>query len=68
MAIYGRKEKKLRRSIAKKQDYQKKFGARIARGDKSTPTYYQWSKASGTEKGLMAAGVGQKKLRRLKAK
>lgn len=68
MAIFGRKEKKLRRDISKKQEYQKKFGPRITRGDKSTPTYAQWAKAGATERGLMAAGVGAKKLRRMKRK
>ena len=66
MPIYGRKEKKLRRATSKKQDYLKQYKSRIARGDKTTPSYAQWASASKTEKGLMAAGVGKKKLRRMK--
>ena len=36
--------RQLRRSTAKKQRYLKLFGARIKRGDKSVPTFAQWSK------------------------
>ncbi len=68
MPIYGRKDKKLRRSTAKKKAYLKANEHRITRGDKNTPTYAQWSSASKTEKGLMVAGVGQKKLRRMRSK
>lgn len=66
MPIYGRKDKKLRRATAKKQQYLKTYEPRIARGDKNTPTYAQWAGASETERGLMKAGVGQRQLRRLK--
>ncbi len=68
MPIYGRKDKKLRRSVTKKKDYLKTYAPRIAKGDKNTPTYAQWASASKTEKGLMVAGVGQKKLRRMRSK
>ncbi|KKM77592.1 hypothetical protein LCGC14_1368510 [marine sediment metagenome] len=64
---YG-KDKKLRRSTAKKKDYLKANEHRIARGDKNTPTYAQWASASKTERGLMKAGVGQKRLRRMRKK
>ena len=60
------KESRLRRATTKKQEYLKQYKSRIARGDKTTPTYAQWATASKTEKGLMAAGVGRKKLRRMK--
>ena len=68
MPIYGRKDKKLRRSIAKKKDYLKANEHHIAKGDRNTPTYAQWTSASKTEKGLMKAGVSQKKLRRMRRK
>ena len=68
MPIYGRKDKKLRRSITKKKAYLKANEHRIARGDKNTPTYAQWTSASKTERGLMKAGVGQKRLRRMRGK
>ncbi len=68
MPIYGRKDKKLRRSTAKKKDYLKANKSRIDRGDKNTPTYAQWVSASDAEKGLMKAGVSRKRLRRMKGK
>ncbi len=61
-----RADRKIAKDVASKQAYQKQFGSRIKRRDRTTPTYAQWVTASGTEKGLMAAGVGQKKLRRMK--
>ncbi len=60
------KERRLRRDISKKQEYHKKFGGRIARGDRDAPTYAEWTKASGTKKAFMQAGLGRKKLRRMK--
>lgn len=68
MAIYGRKDKNLRRETAKKKDYLKANKSKIARGDKNTPTYAQWVSASETDKGLMRVGVGSKRLRRMKGK
>lgn len=64
---YG-KTKKLKRATSKKQRYLKTYESRIAKGDRSTPTYAQWAGAGETERGLMKAGVGQKGLRRLKGK
>ena len=61
-----RKTRKLMRLVSKKQRYLKTYGSRIAKGDKSVPTYAQWAVASETERGLMQAGVGQKQIRRLK--
>ena len=60
--------KKLKRATANKQAYLKQYKARIAKRDPSTPTYAQWAAASKTTKQLMAAGVGQKRLRRMGAK
>ncbi len=60
------KERKLRRDISKKQEYQKNFGARIAKGDRNTPTYAEWTKASPTKKTWMKAGQSRAKLRRMK--
>lgn len=60
--------KKLKRDVKKKQAYLKTYEPRIAKGDRSTPTYAQWLKASSTERGLMKAGVGQRRLKRLKGK
>lgn len=60
------KERRLKRSISKKQEYQKKFGARIKRGDRNTPSYAEWLKASGTKKAFMIAGQSRAKLRRMK--
>ena len=61
MAIYGRKEKKLRRDITKKQEYQKKFGARIKKGDRDTPSYAEWSKADLVRRAKMRAGMLRRK-------
>lgn len=66
MAIYGRKEKKLRRSISKKQEYNKLFGGRIAKGDRETPSYAEWLKASATKKAWMKAGQSRAKWSRSK--
>ena len=60
------KTRKLKRDIKKKEEYQKKFGARIAKGDRNTPSYAEWSTASGTKKAYMQAGLSRKKLRRMK--
>jgi len=60
------KERRLRRDISKKQEYQKKFGGRIKKGDRDTPTYAQWATASGTKRAYMQAGLSRKKLRRMK--
>jgi len=68
MPIYGRKDTKLRRSTAKKQEYLDANEARIKRGDRNTPTYAQWAGASGTERGLMQAGITRKKVASLKRK
>ena len=62
------KTKKLKRATAKKQTYLKTYEARIKRGDRNTPTYAQWLTASPTERGMMQAGVGQAKIKRLKRK
>lgn len=53
--------RKLKRATSKKQQYLKTYESRIARGDKSTPTYAQWAVAGGTERGLMKAGIDWKK-------
>jgi len=53
----SRKTKKLRRKVKKRQEYLKTFESRINKGDRTTPSYAQWSKASSYEKGQMAAGV-----------
>ena len=60
------KERRLRRDISKKQDYNKKFGARIKRGDRETPSYAEWTKASPMKRVWMQAGQTRKKLRRMK--
>lgn len=60
------KERRLRRDVAKKQEYHKKFGARIKKGDRETPSYAEWTKAGATKRAYMQAGLSRKKLRRMK--
>ena len=55
------KERRLRRDISKKQEYQKKFGARIAKGDRDTPSYAEWTTAGMVRKASMEAGMDRKK-------
>lgn len=60
------KERKLRRSISKKQEYNKLFGGRIKRGDRNTPSYAEWTKAGGTKRAWMQAGQSRAKWSRSK--
>ena len=59
-------ERKLKRSISKKQEYAKLFGGRIKKGDRETPSYAEWIKASPTKKAWMQAGQNRSKWSRSK--
>ena len=61
MAIFGGKEKKLRRDVAKKEEYNKKFGARIKAGDRNTPSLYEYSTAGTVRKAQQEAGMLRRK-------
>ena len=60
------KERRLKRSNTKKQAYDKLFGGRIKRGDRETPSYAEWTKASSTKKAWMQAGQTRAKWSRSK--
>ena len=60
------KERRLKRSDAKKQEYNKLFGRRIAKGDRNTPSYAEWTKAGGTKRAWMQAGQSRAKWKRSK--
>ena len=60
------KERRLKRSTAKKQEYDKLFGKRIAKGDSNTPSYAEWAKAGGMKRAWMQAGQSRAKWKRSK--
>ena len=62
------KSRRLKRSTAKKKEYLKTYEARINRGSRNAPTYAQWESATATERGLMAGGMSQKDIKKLKRK
>jgi len=61
MAIFGRKEKKLREDVKSKKNYQTKFLSRIKKRDRNTPSYAEWTTAGTVRKASMEAGMDRKK-------
>lgn len=48
-----------------KLEYLKRFTRRIKQRDRTVPSLAQYTKMSGTEKGLAHAGIAHKKIKRL---